>query len=137
MKVLPFDLTDQGIAMQQPIYDTGYIVGGGVFIRSGRFDWSSPVDRAALLISNNTVPGINTLRILSFDPNFTTQAGPELQAGATAGECVNDMAVSNFDHRTLIPAHPHRPPLPTPICKWPSHLTIVIFQACQPLIYGF
>ena len=29
VKVLPFDLTDQGIAMQQPIYDTGYIVGEG------------------------------------------------------------------------------------------------------------
>ena len=91
------------------------------------------MDRAALLISNNCAPGINTLRILSFDPNFTTQAGPELQAGATAGECVNDMAV--FDHRDPNPGHPHHHCQPQ--SKWPSHLTIVIFQACQPLIYGF
>jgi hypothetical protein len=39
VKVLPFDINAQGIAVQQQIYDSGYGVGGGqFFIRSGRFD---------------------------------------------------------------------------------------------------
>ena len=130
----PFDINDQGIAVQQPIYDTHYIVGGaGTFIRSGRFDWSSPVDQAALLISNDfNAPGINTLRILSFDHIFTTTAGPELQAGGTSGECVNDMAVGNFDHQQ---ANPGTPP-PATIAN-PNMQVAIPFTDCErPLSCG-
>ena len=108
VKVIPFDFNAQGIAVQQPLFDTGYRTGGGQsFIRNGRFDWSSPMDHAALLISNDfNAPGIGTLRILSFEPNFTTTAGPEFQAGATSNECVNDMVVGNFDNRQPDPNNP-------------------------------
>src|SRR5262245_44543597 len=81
--------------------------GGGFFVRRGRFGWGNAVDWAALLISNGFgQPGINTLRILKFNQTFATQAGPELQAGAMTNECVNDMAVGNFDNQQANPGTP-------------------------------
>ncbi|BFU93026.1 MAG: hypothetical protein NTAFB01_42130 [Nitrospira sp.] len=131
VKVIPFDFDAQGNAVPKPIYDTGYGTGGGAsFIRGGRFDWSSPVDQAALFISNGfNQPGINTLRILSFDQNFTTKAGPELQAGSKNGECANDMVVGNFDHQQ---ANPGTPP-PATIAN-PNLQIAIPFTDCGQII---
>ena len=107
VKVLPFDINAQGSAVQQQIYDTGVPVGHGfAAIRSGRFDWSSPVEQAALLISNDLgAADVNTVRILSFDQNFTPQAGPAFQANVPT-DCASDMVVGNFDHTQPNPLTP-------------------------------
>lgn len=88
------------------------------------------MDQAALFISNEfNQPGINTLRILSFDQNFTTKAGPGLQAGSKNGECANDMVVGNFDHQQ---ANPGTPP-PATIAN-PNLQIAIPFTDCGKII---
>jgi len=131
VKVVPFDFNTQGSAVQELLFDTGLPVdGGGFFVRTGRFDWSSTTDQAALFISNAfNAPGINTLRILTLDQTFTTHAGPSFQAGAVANECANDMAVGNFDHQQ---ANPGTPP-PATIVN-PNLQVAIPFTDCQNTI---
>ena len=126
VKVLPFDLTAQGLAVQKPIYDTGIIIGGGhANSRGGRFDWSSPVDQAALLIANNLGDANNnTVRILSFDPNFNATAGKSFAANIP-GDCASDMVVGNFDRQQ---ANPGTPP-PTTITN-PNLQIAAAFSDC-------
>ena len=137
VKVVPFDFAVVGFesnnvpvvgAVPQTQFDTGLPVGGGAsFIRGGRFDWSSPVDQAALLVSNAfNAQGINTLRILSFDQSFNATAGPVFQAGAMSGECTADMAVGNFNNQM---ANPGTPP-PATIAN-PDLQVAIPFTDCQ------
>ena len=46
------------------------------------------------------------MRILSFDQNFTPQAGPAFQANGRSTDCASDMAVGNFDHTQPNPLTP-------------------------------
>jgi hypothetical protein len=131
VKVFAFDLNEQGFAVQGPMFDTGISMGGGqAMIRGGRFDWSRGVDQAALLISNDfNATGINTVRILSFDSNLNATAGAEFQAGLKQGECVNDMAVGNFDRQQANSTPPQVDPnlqlaIPFTDCQYISAIRI-------------
>jgi hypothetical protein len=94
VKIIPVAFDDKGTPTQKPSFHTGVNVGRGkVWLRSGRFNWNSAFEQAALLIS--PVPPQPSLRILDFDQNLKVQSGP----AAGSGGCSLDLEVGNFDRR--------------------------------------
>jgi hypothetical protein len=126
-KVVAFDI-HEGIAVQGPVFDTGAPVAVGVgraWIRSGQFDWTSPFDQAALLISNGAIfPQTNTLRILRFDRNLHVTSG-DSTVGTDASDCASDLAVGNFDR---MKTNPHPPPQ---VIRDPNLQLAVAFSTCS------
>lgn len=110
VKLLPIDVNDQGAMVQQPVYDSGVIIGGGwAGIQAGRLNWGAPVDQAVLFISNNLGdPNLNSLRILIFDQNFNPHVESLKQGTGASNECAEDFILGNFDRQDPAP----NPPLP-------------------------
>ena len=124
VKILPFDIAQDGSAVQRTVYDTQQPVGTGRFwIKSGRFDWSNPFDQAALTISAGLSSVMNTLRILTFDQNLNVQSGPVVQGSG----CIGDVAVGNFDQ---MQQNPLPPPAPAMIRNPNLQLAVFLQDVC-------
>ena len=128
MKVFAVDFDAQGNPVQQPSrllipvtlqgearlsFAVGGLIGTALWIMrrcSSRITWG---------------PGEQYRPHPQLRSEFHHDAGPEFPADVTT-DCVNDIVVGNFDHRNS--SDNPRPPLSTPTCNWPCHLTIVIVR---------
>ena len=102
VKIIPIAFDDRGTPSQKAAFDTGQKSGlGKVWLRSGRFNWDSAFEQAALLISpylTDDPQEVPSVRILNFDQNLNVQSGPA--AGFQNGDgFALDLEVGNFDHR--------------------------------------
>ena len=77
---------------------------GFFFVKAGRLDWFSPYDYAVLV-------GGDEIGILNFSSDGKLTAGIVGQPFVLNGECVNDVAVGNFNNTKTNP----EPPPPTTI----------------------
>jgi hypothetical protein len=96
-RIIPVAFDDKGTPTQRPTFHTGVNAGyGKLRLRSGRFNWNSAFEQAALLIfpEGQGLPA-PSLRILDFDQNLNVQSGP---AAGSQG-CSLDLEVGNFDRR--------------------------------------
>jgi hypothetical protein len=97
VRIIPVAFDDKGNPTQKPTFHTG-VDGeyGKLWLRSGRFNWNSAFEQAALLIFPPFgVTPAPSLRMLDFDQNLNVQSGP---AAGSQG-CPVDLEVGNFDRR--------------------------------------
>jgi hypothetical protein len=103
VQIIPIAFDDRGTPSQKAVFDTGEEAGaqGKIWLRSGRFNWDSAFEQAALLISpylTDDPQEVPSVRILNFDQNLNVQSGPAV--GLQNGDkFALDLEVGNFDHR--------------------------------------
>lgn len=111
VKVITVDFDAQGNAVQKATADLGFPLGecGGLFLKSGRFDWGSPFDQAAHY-GQFCDPGqatVSAFRMLTFDANLNPTVGQPTPFTDAGQFCRGDMAVGNFDR---MQPNPNPPP---------------------------
>lgn len=81
VQVITVDFDAQGNPVQKATADLGFTLGedGGVFLRSGRFDWGSPFDQAVHYgqFANPGDSTVSSFRMLTFDANLNPTVGQQ------------------------------------------------------------